>query len=476
MTPGRTVTPSVHDRAVRSVIYCRISDDVTGRGLGVARQERESRALVERNGWMVADVLVDNDRSAYSGRRRPSYEALVDGLKVGTWDVVVAWHPDRLHRSPKELEAFIDLLDATGAKVETVMAGYWDLSTPSGRLVARQLGAVARYESEHKSERMKAKHRELFLAGQPSGGDRCFGYGRSGADRLTVVEHEAVVLREVAEAILAGRSLRSLCTDLNRRGIPTAGTGTGWAPVPLKRLVTSAHVAGKRERDGVVVDAAWPAVLPWETVQRLRVLLNDPARRMNLRSRAYLLTGGIAVCGICRSRLHARPRPGGRRAYVCASGVGFDGCGGVRVLAEPFEADAEARLTARLRRLRLPRPSTDVTPLLAALEADQAALAQASVDFYAERKITPAQFTAASEALGRRIAATEAAIARAEDDRLVGDLAQPAVAAELYREATLEGKRAIWRTWVDAVVLGPAVRGRNFYDDDRTTIEWRVRR
>lgn len=473
MTPGRTVTPPAYGQIMRAVVYARISEDTAGRGLGVTRQERECRELAERNGWEVVDVLVDNDRSAYSGKRRPGYEALLDGLKVGTWDAVVAWHPDRLHRSPKELEAFIDLLDATGAKVETVMAGYWDLSTPSGRLVARQLGAVARYESEHKSERMKAKHRELFLAGQPSGGDRCFGYGRTGAERLLIIEHEAAVLREMADAILAGRSLRSLCVDLNRRGIPTAGVGAGWAPVPLKRLVTSAHVAGKRERDGVVVDAAWPAILPWATVQRLRALLNDPARRMNLRSRSYLLTGGIAVCGLCRKRLHARPRQGGARSYVCASGVGFDGCGKVRVLAAPFEEDAEARLVARLRRLRLPRPSVDVAPLLASLEADQVALAQASVDFYAERRITPAQFTAASEALGRRIASTESVIARAEDDRLAPG--QPRVAADLYPGSTLEAKRAIWRTWVDVVVLGPAVRGRNFYDDDRTSIEWRKR-
>jgi site-specific DNA recombinase len=45
-----------------------------------------------------------------------------------------------------------------------------DLSTPSGRMVARQLGAVARYESEHKSERQRRKHQELAEASKSSGG------------------------------------------------------------------------------------------------------------------------------------------------------------------------------------------------------------------------------------------------------------------------------------------------------------------
>jgi hypothetical protein len=41
---------------------------------------------------------------------------------------VVTWHPDRLHRAPRELEDFVDLVEATGATVATVTAGDTDLS------------------------------------------------------------------------------------------------------------------------------------------------------------------------------------------------------------------------------------------------------------------------------------------------------------------------------------------------------------
>jgi DNA invertase Pin-like site-specific DNA recombinase len=73
-------------------------------------------------------------------------------VRAGRLDAVVTWHPDRLHRSPREVEAFIDIVNAAGIRVATVQAGEYDLSTASGRMTARVVGAVSRHESEHKSD------------------------------------------------------------------------------------------------------------------------------------------------------------------------------------------------------------------------------------------------------------------------------------------------------------------------------------
>src|SRR4051794_12379321 len=172
-------------------IYVRISDDREGAGLGVARQEADCRQRAELLGWSVADVYVDNDLSAYSGRPRPQYARLLADLRSGRADAVLAWHTDRLHRSPKELEEFIDVCETRGVAVETVKAGPVDLSTPAGRAVARTLGAWARYESEHKAERNRRKALELAEAGKLSGGGtRPYGYND---DRLTIREDEAAI-------------------------------------------------------------------------------------------------------------------------------------------------------------------------------------------------------------------------------------------------------------------------------------------
>lgn len=122
--------------ALRAAIYTRISRDDHGDSAGVLRQEDDCRALCQRRGWKVVEVLVDNDVSAYSGRRRPNYERLKDLMAAERVDAVVAWAPERLQRSPRELEDFIDLVEKHGIHVETVKAGTWDVSTSHGRLVA----------------------------------------------------------------------------------------------------------------------------------------------------------------------------------------------------------------------------------------------------------------------------------------------------------------------------------------------------
>jgi site-specific DNA recombinase len=152
-----------------------------GAGLGVERQEQDCRALAERLGLPIGAVLVDNDLSAYNSRKpRPAYQQLIEGVKAGAVTAVIAWHPDRLHRSPRELEQFIDIIEAAGIPVHTVTAGDVDLSTAHGRMTARIVGAVARHESEHKSERNRRKHLELAEKGLPSGGQRRYGYGPRG--------------------------------------------------------------------------------------------------------------------------------------------------------------------------------------------------------------------------------------------------------------------------------------------------------
>ena len=163
---------------MNAAIYLRISDDTEGLALGVARQLTECQKLCEQKGWTVADVYEDNDRSAFSGKRRPEYERLLDDVKNHVVDAIVSWGPDRLHRSPRQLEGFIDLVELTSVSVATVQAGIWDLTTPSGRLTARQLGSVARYESENKAARITAKHEQLREHGVPIGGAErgAFGY------------------------------------------------------------------------------------------------------------------------------------------------------------------------------------------------------------------------------------------------------------------------------------------------------------
>lgn len=118
-------------KTTRAAIYTRISladDDDTS---GVDRQESDCRALAAANGWDVVEVFRDNSKSAFSGKRRPAYEALLASARARDFDVVIVWAADRLYRRIAELEGLVE--DLRGIDVVPVKSGKIDLSTADGR-------------------------------------------------------------------------------------------------------------------------------------------------------------------------------------------------------------------------------------------------------------------------------------------------------------------------------------------------------
>jgi site-specific DNA recombinase len=96
------------------------------------------------------------------------------------------------------------------------------------------LAAWARYESEHKLDRLLRKAEELALAGKVgNGGTRPFGYER---DRKTVRPDEAEIIREITRRVLDGEAYRAVITDINRRGIRTP-TGRAWTSQAMRRML-----------------------------------------------------------------------------------------------------------------------------------------------------------------------------------------------------------------------------------------------
>lgn len=230
-------------------VYVRISSDEEGEGLGVARQEQACRELADRNGWIVVDVYLDNDTSAFSGKVREHYLRLLDDVASGRIDGVLAWHGDRLHRSPKELESFIDLIESTGCGVSTVQSGPVDLSTPTGRMSARVVGAVARFESEHKSARIKAKLEQNAESGKHHGGIRPYGWEN---DRITLRPEEAEIVRMATDLALAGNSMRAITREISAAGASNSG-GTPWRGVTVRSMLLRPRNAGLRLHHGAVI-------------------------------------------------------------------------------------------------------------------------------------------------------------------------------------------------------------------------------
>jgi site-specific DNA recombinase len=478
---------SVPAPAVGVALYCRISQDGEGQGLGVARQEADCRHLAERRGWDVVEVYVDNDLSAYSGKARPAYQRLLADIEAGNVEAVVAWHPDRLHRSPVELEAFIDLVERSGVGVETVQAGRVDLATPSGRMNARMLGTVARYESEHKSDRIRRKHRELAEAGKVSGGgNRPFGFER---DRITHRPDEVELIREAARRLLAGESLYRIAADWTTRGVETS-TGASWSTTALRTFLTAPRIAGLRSHRGEVVGpAVWAPILDEATWKRVTAILTDPGRKRKRAIRSYLLTG-LLRCKLCGRAMVATPRQtktgGGKRgvyvygtgatqrAYGCAKTSG--GCGGVFIIAEGVDAFVSDAVLYRLRGANLSRArrrlaeATDDAAVMSEIAADEAMLVELGEDF-AERRISRSAFHAATDRVQGRLDKARAKLAAQSMPDVLGGIED--LVTE-WHELGLERQRAVIAAVLAEITVGPAVGPRNRFDAQRVAFRWRA--
>lgn len=354
-----TATQSTRNVQPRWLIYCRICSDPTHKGLGVARQENACRALVDQIGGTIVGVFRDNDVSAYTGRRRPQYEAMLAAVEDGQCDALMAWHPDRLHRSALELEHFIDVVERHKTKVLTVQAGPYDLSTPAGRMTARIVGAVARGESEFRSARIRAKMDELAATGKPHGGGRSRPYGFM-ADRITHNPPEATMLRLMCAKLLEGDSIRSVAAWMNNHGAVSSG-GKPWSPTMVRDAALNPRNAGLRARGKrgdttTVAKAVWEPIIDMLTHDRLRALLLDPDRRTNQTSRDYLLSG-LLVCQRCGAPLLASARSGRvdadehglRRYYRCAAIPGRPGCGRNLIRAKELEQHVADLVLAHIR-------------------------------------------------------------------------------------------------------------------------------
>lgn len=462
-----------------AAIYARISSDPDGTRLGVDRQVQDCRALADGRGWPVVKTFIDDDVSAYDGRPRPEYRRLLDAIKDGGIDAVVVWHLDRLHRHPKELEAFFETCDSAGVRDLASVSGDVDLSTDDGRFLARILGAVSRKESDDKSRRIRRKHEELAATGKLSGGGtRPFGYEQ---DRKTVVPSEAAVIREVADRVLSGDSLRSIARDLDSRGVATI-TGTEWSPTTLRNLVMSARISGQREHKGrIVTDAEWdPIVTPAQT-DRLRAVLGDPRRRTSRTPRRYLLTGSLR-CSLCGATLVARPRQDGRRRYVCATGPGFSGCGKIAVIADELEALIVEMV---LYRLDTPELATALTTGTTTTDRDLADLsdritqAEAQLEElaleYGNQTISMTEWLTARKPIEQRAETARKALSRLNKTTAIDHyIGQSQILRDAWTGLTLSRQKAIVAALLDRALISPAVRGRNRFDPSRVQPVWRM--
>lgn len=433
----------------RTGVYLRISRDTEGMGLGVTRQTEDCRALAETLGWEVVDTYVDNDRSAFKGTARPEYDRLCADLEAGRINGVIAWHPDRLHRSPKELEAYVDLVQRVGADTHTVRAGGWDLSTPAGRLQARVIGSFSRYESEHKSDRIARKHEQIALSGGYHGGHRPFGWE---ADGLTLRPDEAKVAADAIHAIINGHSVRAIIRRLNDSGSLTS-TGREWTVTRLRNMLVRPRNAGLSISRGEVVGRGqWEPIVTEDEWRACLAILNDPTRLTAPAAggRIRWLGSGLYRCGVCgSSKTRVSKGTNGKPAYRCAAQIQHGRAGGhITRAAEPIDTYVGALIVSRL---SLPDAADlfaqpDYGPRVDEMRTERsgldARLTEAN-DMFADGQIDRAALARITERIAPRLDELDTSLADMVTRSPVAALASADDVAEAWLVLDIDRKRAI---------------------------------
>ncbi len=441
------------------------------------RQLEDCRDICEREGWQIVGPYEDNDTTAADPNKpRPAYDAMMADIRAGKIDVVVVSISDRLHREPSELEDFMKAARAAGMiRVRTDRRhNEYNLNDSRDRKDLRDEVNDAKYETDRISDRTKKAMLARARKGLPTGGSRAFGYEK---DKVTINKPEAVLIREAAERILEGISLRAVTKDWNDRGIRST-KGNVFYDTQVKSILTSPRVAGLREHQGEIIGKAmWKPILDEAKWQQVCTILQDPARRQPRASQSYPLRG-IAKCALCGQFLHANPRSDGRR-YRCRK-EGNIGCGGVSINADQFERFVFD--------LILPMAdSPDLRDVLrgeeegGAEKARQLVLANAEddkilsdlSDMLGDGEIDRKNYQKQSLRLRERIEGRDTELAslrgRTALSRLGGDVQSG------WQDMSAEDKRAIILSLVDRIEVGKATNlGSHNFDPDRVKVAYRT--
>lgn len=343
--------------------------------MGVERQEQDCRKVAEQKKHEVVAVYIDNDVSASTNSKkpRPEYNAMLEAVKSGEVDVIIAYSNSRLTRRPAEWIDLINLANEGKLTIHTAKSGDHDLTTADGRAVALTVAAWDAAEAERTSERaQRAARQRAELGTVKKGRYRTFGY----TDEFQVIEEEAEVIRNAFQRVILGESVQSIADHWRGSGVDM-GNGNRIHHSTVKNIVSRPLYAGLSVYKGEVVGRAnVEPIVDEEVFNAAQAVLSDAGKPRGKNARRYLLSG-LVGCSECLMGMTGNPgrksaTQGVKHMYNCKKVLG--GCGTQSVDGVRLEAMALAVVRQRLGVERsskqLKQPKKDLKTLLQAVERD----------------------------------------------------------------------------------------------------------
>lgn len=195
---------------MRIIGYTRVSTgEQAESGAGLEAQRAALEAACESRGFELVRVIEDAGASGKT-LSRPGLDEALQLIAAGEADGIMVSKLDRLSRSVIDFGNLLAVAEKGGWNIVALDFGV-DLSTPSGKLVANVLMAVAQWEREAIGQRTKdalaVKREQGVKLGRPR------------------VIDEALRAR-ITESRSRGVTLAGIASELASEGVPTAHGGT----------------------------------------------------------------------------------------------------------------------------------------------------------------------------------------------------------------------------------------------------------
>ncbi len=337
-------------------------------------QESALRALAEEQGHCVVTVY-GIKRSAWSGSQDDEFVQLLKDGKDGHFTHVLVWSLDRLDRQGvlstlKKLEQ----LDDAGINLVSYQERWLDqLSSVRGLLIS-VIAWVAQWESERRSERVKARKDDLSGRGLWPGGKPPYGYTNEEGVLVKVDEEARNV--ELIYSMYADQAMgqRRIEDELWRRGFK-GRKGRRFHKNSIHRILNDPTYLGEHP-NGVKA----PIIVDKEMKSGVEARMRENRHLRPAKSKTVWPLQGMK-CGVCGSRISVDSGGSRRRTYYCRGRQKDSGyhmrtgktCTAPRLSANDIEDRLLSELTTAMR-----SPETFITTLDAAisrLEAQEQELA-----------------------------------------------------------------------------------------------------
>ena len=303
---------------IRYALYARKSTTDEGKQVRSVEDQIDEcmENIVVPKNLNVKEVYREDFSAKESGTRK-EFKRMIEDIKLGRIDGVIAWHPDRLARNMKDAGEIIDLLDKR--EIEDLRFGSFGFeNSPAGKMLLGITFVLAKEYSEKLSIDVKRGNKRKLGTGKGIGKFK-HGYYRDKNWYYMPDESNFILVKQMFEMALRGESQKNLREWINTQNYTvqkergTKAVEHSWTKDNVSNLLRDPHYAGVHKLGDNFVDLTGAYnFTPMITVDEYLEINNidnlDAAKVFAISKpksgqiRANFLRGRV-YCGICRCPL-----------------------------------------------------------------------------------------------------------------------------------------------------------------------------